>query len=69
MNDPSGRDFDLFLIDIEGTGLEQVTFSDEFDGFPMFTPDGSRLVFESNRHGSHAGNTNIFIAEWIENPR
>jgi len=69
MNDPSGRDFDLFLIDIDGTGLEQVTFSDEFDGFPMFTPDGSRLVFESNRHGSHAGNTNIFIAEWIENPR
>jgi Tol biopolymer transport system component len=32
----------------------------------MFSPDGRFLVFASNRHGSHEGNTNLFIAEWIE---
>jgi Tol biopolymer transport system component len=66
MNDPSGRNFDLFLINLDGTGLEQVTFSDEFESFPMFSPDGRHLVFGSNRHGSHEGNTNVFIAEWID---
>ena len=65
-DDPRSRNFDLFLVNLDGTGLEQVTFSDEFESFPMFSPDGRHLVFASNRHGSHEGNTNIFIAEWIE---
>lgn len=64
--DPRSRNFDLFLVNLDGTGLEQVTFSEEFESFPMFSPDGRHLVFGSNRHGSHEGNTNIFIAEWID---
>ena len=44
--------------------MEQVTFNDTFDGFPMFDRDGSRLVFASNRHGSKEGETNVFIADW-----
>ena len=39
-----GREFDIFLINVDGTGLEQVTFSPEFDGFPMFSLDGTKLV-------------------------
>ena len=66
LNDPSSRNFDLFLVNLDGTGLEQVTFSEEFESFPMFSPDGRFLVFGSNRHGSHEGNTNLFIAEWID---
>ncbi|MCG8468473.1 MAG: hypothetical protein MJB57_09745 [Gemmatimonadetes bacterium] len=66
LNDPGGRNFDLFMVNLDGTGLEQITFSDEFESFPMFTPDGRYLVFGSNRHGSHEGNTNLFIAEWID---
>ncbi len=66
LNDPSGRDFDLFLVNLDGTGLEQVTFGEEFESFPMFSPDGRYLVFGANRHGSHEGNTNVFIAEWID---
>ncbi len=66
MNDPRGRDFDLFLIREDGTGLEQITFNDSFDSFPMFSPDGRYLVFASNRYGSEEGETNVFIAEWVE---
>ena len=39
-HNPKGRNFDLFLINLDGTGLEQVTFNPTFDGFPMFSPDG-----------------------------
>ena len=66
LNDPSSRNFDLFLVNLDGTGLEQVTFSDDFESFPMFSPDGRYLVFGANRHGSHEGNTNVFVAEWID---
>lgn len=64
--DPSGRNFDLYLINVDGTQLEQITFEKTFDGFPMFSPDGKQLVFASNRNGKVQGETNIFIADWIE---
>ena len=64
--DPRGRNFDLYLVGVDGSGLERVTTSAEFDGFPMFSPDGRRLVFASNRHGRERGETNIFIADWVE---
>jgi TolB protein len=65
---PRSRNFDLFLVNLDGTGLEQVTNSPEFDGFPMFSPDGRRLVFASNRQGRVQGETNIFVADWVERP-
>ena len=66
LHNPDGRNFDLFMVNLDGSGLEQITFNDTFDGFPMFSPDGTRLVFASNRHAAAEGDTNIFIADWIE---
>ncbi|HTI36029.1 MAG TPA: hypothetical protein VL484_00610 [Vicinamibacterales bacterium] len=66
VNDPSQRNFDIYLMRIDGSGLEQVTFNDTFDGFPMFSPDGRHLVFASNRNGKIEGETNVFIADWVE---
>lgn len=66
MNDPKGRNFDLYVINVDGTGLERITYNDTFDGFPMFSPDGKRLVFASNRNARTRGDTNVFIADWVE---
>jgi len=66
VNSKPGRDFDLYMINTDGTGLEQITFNDTFDGFPMFTRDGKKLVFASNRFNKNEGDTNIFIADWVE---
>ena len=66
VNDPKGRNFDLYAINVDGTGLERITYNDTFDGFPMFSPDGKRLVFASNRNAKVKGETNIFIADWVD---
>jgi Tol biopolymer transport system component len=66
MADPRGRNFDLYLVDLDGSGLERVTYNETFDGFPMFSADGRRLVFASNRNAAKQGETNIFIADWVE---
>jgi len=64
--DARKRNFDLALIKVDGTGLERVTFEETFDGFPMFSPDGKKLVFASNRNAAKQGDTNVFIANWVE---
>src|SRR5262249_42479736 len=63
--DPKGREFDLWAIDVNGTNLERVTFTEGFDGFPMFSPDGTKLAFASNRHGQVKGETDGFVAKWV----
>jgi len=32
----------------------------------MFSPDGKHLVFASNRGAKAEGETNVFIADWVE---
>ncbi|MFT4603607.1 MAG: TolB protein [Rhodothermales bacterium] len=66
-----GRMFDIFTSDLETGELQQITHSGTFDAFPMFSPDGSKLVFSSNRNGSRteSTDTNIFVADWVEEPQ
>jgi len=59
-----GYDFQLFMINIDGTGLEQITFNSKFNAFPMFSPDGKKLIFSSNRNNGGTRDTNLFIVEW-----
>jgi len=65
-HDPRGRNFDLFLINADGTGEVQITHNPTFDGFPMWSHDGRKLVFASNRNNKVRGETNIFVADWID---
>ncbi len=66
--DPKGREFDLWAIDVDGSHLERITYEAGFDGFPMFSPDGTRLAFASNRNGTQQGETDIFVARWVDKP-
>ncbi|MGI8811186.1 MAG: TolB family protein [Pyrinomonadaceae bacterium] len=58
--------FDLAIVNTDGTSLERITYNESFDGFPMFSPDGKKLVFASNRNDAKPGDTNVFIADWVE---
>jgi len=64
--DAKSRNFDLYLVRDDSSGLERVTTDPTFDGFPMFSPDGRRLVFASNRGAKARGETNLFVADWVE---
>ena len=57
--------FHLHLINEDGTGIEQVTFEGQFNSFPMFSPDGKKLVWTSDRNASKPREFNVFIADWV----
>ena len=54
----------IAAINTDGTGLEQVTTESIFNAFAMFSPDGTKLDFASNRFQKAAGETNVYIADW-----
>ena len=55
-----------FMINVDGTQLERITYHPLFDSFPMFSRDGRKLVWASNRNQKQRGETNIFVADWLE---
>ena len=61
-----GHNFELYLINSDGTGLERLTWNTVFDSFPMFSPDGNKLVWASNRTPQKPHETDIFIADWVD---
>lgn len=57
------ENFELFIVDAAGTKEPvRVTFTDGFDGLPVFAPDGKRLVWTSNRTSDKA--SQLFLAKW-----
>ena len=61
----SDHDFALYLIRRDGRGLERLTWGESFAAFPMFSRDGSRLVFCGNR-GAAPREYNVFLADWVD---
>ena len=57
--------FHLYLVGDDGTGLERLTTEGHFNSFPMFSPDGKRLVWVSDRHAKEPGEFNVFLADWV----
>jgi Tol biopolymer transport system component len=61
-----GFPFNMYLIDLEGKGLEKISRDKGFDAFPMFSPDGKKIIFASNRNNGGTRDTNLFVADWVE---
>ncbi len=48
---PTKRNSEIFVMDIDGSNLKDVSESPGFDGWPFWSPDSKRIVFSSNRNG------------------
>jgi Tol biopolymer transport system component len=57
--------FHLYVIGEDGQGLERLTFDGQFNSFPMFSPDGTSLVWVSDRQAKAPGEFNVFLADWV----
>jgi dipeptidyl aminopeptidase/acylaminoacyl peptidase len=47
------QNFDVWLLELGRGVLSRFTFDPTPDGFPIWSPDGSRIVFSSNRKGPY----------------
>ena len=47
------NDFELYVMNANGTGQTRLTQSPGIDARPTFSPDGNRLAFTSNRDGNY----------------
>ncbi len=55
--------FELYMVDALGERMPvQITATDGFDGLPVFSPDGTKLVWTSNRTSN--GKSQLFLAKW-----
>ncbi|TWT52512.1 translocation protein TolB [Rubripirellula amarantea] len=55
--------FELYLVRADGQGEPvRVTYTDGFDGLPVFLPDGTHLSWTSNRNEKKQ--SQIYMADW-----
>jgi TolB protein len=63
---PRGFPFNMYIMSADGTHIEKISRDKGFDAFPMFSRDGKKIIFCSNRNNGGTHDTNIFIADWME---
>jgi len=56
------KNFELFIVDAEGEHEPvRVSYSDGFDGLPVFTPDGQHLAWTRR---NEQGESQIYLSKW-----
>ena len=57
--DAVGRQSDVWIFDLSRNSRTRLTFDSQSDGDPLWSPDGNRIVFSSNRAGD--GHAHLYI--------
>lgn len=59
-----GFPFNMYTMDQKGNNLKKISRDKGFDAFPMFSPNGKKILFCSNRNNGGTRDTNVFVADW-----
>lgn len=62
-----GFNFELYLLEIPTRRIHRLTYNPSFDGFPMFSFDGRKLVWCGNYVGTRPRDTDVLVADWDDN--
>ena len=57
----------VYRLDLEGGAEERITYHDGFDGLPVFSPDGLRLMWTSSGRTADR-KSQLFIADFTLRP-
>jgi len=52
---------EIFVCNVDGTGLKQVTNLGKANWAPFYTPDGKKIIFSSNHKGTRGFEFNLFM--------
>jgi Tol biopolymer transport system component len=63
---PRGFPFNMYTMTANGSNIEKISRDKGFDAFPMFSRDGEKIIFSSNRNNGGTRDTNLFIADWVK---
>ena len=61
-----GFPFNMYVLSKDEKQMEKISHDNSFDAFPMFSTDGKKIIFCSNRNNGGTRDTNIFVADWKE---
>jgi TolB protein len=62
---PQDTNLDIFIVNIDGTGFQQLTFHPGNDDSPCWAPDGKSIYFLSQR-GNAQGRYNIWSIDLVK---
>ncbi|MCH8286841.1 PD40 domain-containing protein [candidate division KSB1 bacterium] len=51
-NESETPNLEIYVMDADGSNIKRLTNSLRHDGSPSWSPDGSQIIFESDRNGS-----------------
>ncbi|HSG98425.1 MAG TPA: hypothetical protein VLB27_00145 [candidate division Zixibacteria bacterium] len=65
-NTASGRNSEIFVMNRDGSDPVNISNHPDFDGYPAWAPDGSKIAFASNRDPADGNRGNFHL--YIMNP-